>query len=116
MKLRTRLTAMMLTILLAAQLPFSAFADTTAAAADTGGQIVVMNEDGTQQVLTAEDLAGGTSLPENITVQGAESGAESEGVPENGGAPVSDGLPADSGSASSDESAPAGESEPQRCV
>ena len=113
MKLRTRLTAMMLTILLAAQLPFSAFADTTAAAADTGGQIVVMNEDGTQQVLTAEDLAGGTSLPENITVQGAESAAGSEGVPENGGAPVSDGLPADSGSASSDESAPAGESEPQ---
>ena len=84
MKLRTRLTAMTLTILLAAQLPFSAFADTAGAAPDMAGQVVVINEDGTQQVLTAEDLAGGTGLPGNITVQGAASTPAADSAPQSG--------------------------------
>ena len=73
MKLRTRFMAMVLTILLAVETPVTAFAGTGAGlSADpaVNGEVVVVNEDGTQQVLTGEDLANGAGLPENITVTG----------------------------------------------
>ena len=68
MKLRTRLAAMVLTILLTAQLPVSVFANSAASTAQTQGQIVVTDENGQEQILTAEQLQSGENLPENIVI------------------------------------------------
>lgn len=68
MKLRTRAAALLLTLALAVQLPLGAFAEEAAPAGQDAGQIVVVDENGRQQVLTAEDLANG-NVPDNIVVE-----------------------------------------------
>lgn len=117
MKLRTRLTAMVLTILLAAQLPVSAFATGATSAPQTQGQVVVTDENGQEQIITAEQLQSGEGLPENITVntqdaetqatlaQGQSASSTAESVP------TSESTPTEGESAAASESIPAATSE-----
>lgn len=73
MKLYSKVMAALLAASLAAQLMVPAYAynvssDTTS----TGGQVVINNQDGTQQVLTQEDLENGADLPEGIVIENGE--------------------------------------------
>ena len=90
MKLRTRLAAMVLTILLTAQLPVSVFANSAASTAQTQGQIVVTDENGQEQILTAEQLQSGENLPENIVMNNETTQTQETETP----APASDSAPA----------------------
>ena len=108
MKLRTRLAAMVLTILLTAQLPVSVFANSAAATAQTQGQIVVTDENGQEQILTAEQLQSGENLPENIVINNETTQTQETET----AAPASDSAPAASSTSTpaASESAPAADS------
>ena len=108
MKLRTRLAAMVLTILLTAQLPVSVFANSAASTAQTQGQIVVTDENGQEQILTAEQLQSGENLPENIVMNNETTQTQETETP----APASDSAPAASSTSTpaASESAPAANS------
>ena len=95
MKLRTRLAAMVLTILLTAQLPVSVFANSAASTAQTQGQIVVTDENGQEQILTAEQLQSGENLPENIVINNETTQTQETET----AAPASESAPAASDSA-----------------
>ena len=109
MKLRTRAAALLLTLALAVQLPLGAFAEEAAPAGQDAGQIVVVDENGRRQVLTAEDLANG-NVPDNIIVEenqaasGESSPAGLSVQPEGGEASGA------AQSADAQEAAPSGES------
>lgn len=109
MKLRTRAAALLLTLALAVQLPLGAFAEEAAPAGQDAGQIVVVDENGRRQVLTAEDLANG-NVPDNIIVEenqaasGESSPAGLSVQPEGGEASGA------AQSAAAQEAAPSGES------
>ena len=108
MKLRTRLAAMVLTILLTAQLPVSVFANSAASTAQTQGQIVVTDENGQEQILTAEQLQSGENLPENIVISNETTQTQETETP----APASESAPAASSTSTpaASESAPAADS------
>ena len=108
MKLRTRLAAMVLTILLTAQLPVSVFANSAASTAQTQGQIVVTDENGQEQILTAEQLQSGENLPENIVINNETTQTQETETP----APASDSAPAASSTSTpaASDSAPAASS------
>ena len=108
MKLRTRLAAMVLTILLTAQLPVSVFANSAAATAQTQGQIVVTDENGQEQILTAEQLQSGENLPENIVINNETTQTQETET----AAPASESAPAASSTSTpaASESAPAADS------
>ena len=108
MKLRTRLAAMVLTILLTAQLPVSVFANSAASTAQTQGQIVVTDENGQEQILTAEQLQSGENLPENIVINNETTQTQETET----AAPASDSAPAASSTSTpaASESAPAADS------
>ena len=100
MKLRTRLAAMVLTILLTAQLPVSVFANSAASTAQTQGQIVVTDENGQEQILTAEQLQSGENLPENIVMNNETTQTQETETP----APASESAPAASSTSTPAES------------
>ena len=108
MKLRTRLAAMVLTILLTAQLPVSVFANSAASTAQTQGQIVVTDENGQEQILTAEQLQSGENLPENIVINNETTQTQETETP----APASDSAPdaSTTSTPAASESAPAADS------
>ena len=108
MKLRTRLAAMVLTILLTAQLPVSVFANSAASTAQTQGQIVVTDENGQEQILTAEQLQSGENLPENIVINNETTQTQETET----AAPASDSAPAASSTSTpaASDSAPAASS------
>ena len=99
---------MVLTILLTAQLPVSVFANSAASTAQTQGQIVVTDENGQEQILTAEQLQSGENLPENIVMNNETTQTQETETP----APASDSAPAASSTSTpaASESAPAASS------
>lgn len=93
MKLYSKVLAALLSASLAAQLVAPAYAynvsSNTTSTGSTGGQIVVNNQDGTQQVLTQEDLENGTNLPEGIVIEnGTNTPAPTTPSPEVSQAPA----------------------------
>ena len=99
---------MVLTILLTAQLPVSVFANSAASTAQTQGQIVVTDENGQEQILTAEQLQSGENLPENIVINNETTQTQGTETP----APASESAPAASSTSTpaASDSAPAASS------
>lgn len=80
MKLYSKVMAALLAVSLAAQLMVPAYAYSVDSDTSTGGQVVINNQDGTQQVLTQEDLDNGVNLPEGIVIDNGE-GTQPEATP-----------------------------------
>lgn len=92
MRLYSKVMAALLAVSLAAQLVVPAYAHRVDSDTSTGGQVVINNQDGTQQVLTQEDLDNGVNLPEGIVIDNGESTAP-EATPSPEATPLPEGTP-----------------------
>lgn len=72
MKFRTRLMAVILTLLLAVQISTPVLASGTRASAQPGGDVIVNNAEGMQQVVTTESLEETDHLPDGMMVESGE--------------------------------------------